>query len=203
MYVNDNNEHFIVGIDEEYKIPQWFGTWSNEEKRYLPSGGLMEYMGKSRKINCCPSMPPVTDEKNIYNNTGSGGYGYNCVYLGLRPYGGAAFCAKLSRIRTPANTITFADSIQHTTGGKFIEMPSLSPPLNILYNFAPSPDMHFRHSKFANISWADGHVAPEKMGYTRSYYGGADENAQFMIHFIGWPGVYKEGKEGNYLFDLD
>ena len=203
LYVNDNHEQFIVGIDEESTLPQWFGSWSSEENRFIPEGGLMEYMGKSRKINICSSMPKLTSEKGQFNNTGSGGYGYNCVFLGMRPYGGQAFSAKLARIKDPSKTIAFADSIQHTTGGNFIEMPSLSPPFNIIYNFTPSPDMHFRHSKFANIAWVDGHVAPERMGYTRAYYGGADERAQFMIHFIGWPGVYKDGKEGNYLFDLE
>lgn len=203
MYIHDNNEHFVVGIDESYELPQWFGTWSNEENRYIPKGGLMEYMGESRKITRCPSMPELTSTKGQFYNTGSGGYGYNCTFLGMRFYGAAPFSAKLSRVKTPGETIAFADSIQHNSGGGFIEMPSLSPPLHPIYSFAPSPDMHFRHSRFANIAYVDGHVAPEKMGYTRGYSGGADERANFIIHFIGFPGKYYAGEAGNYLYDLE
>ena len=200
QYVNDNNEYLIYGVDTWYpETQQWCGIWDNTEKRFIPQGGLMDYLAKSNFIRRCPTMPKFVDSKSTWNNSGCGGYGYNSSYLGGRGMMGEEVYTRLGQIRKPTETIAFADSVQHGSGG-LIEMHYLTPPSTCFLDGWGCPDMHFRHSSYANIVWVDGHVAPEKFGYTAA--AAVDEQAQKQYYRIGWPGVKKSGDEIDYLYDL-
>lgn len=202
QYVHDNNEYFIFGVDAyDPSVQQWCGLWSEKDKAFLPEGGLLDYLGKSKMIRRCPSMPKITDTKSTWNNSGCGGYGYNSSYLGGRPMSGAFVYTRLGRVRNPGQTIAFADSIQHDGmgSGGLIECHYLTPPYESAWE--PSPDMHFRHGGFANIFWVDGHTAPEKFGWTRAYV--ADADAQRKYYQIGFPGEKRNGASANYLYDLE
>ena len=199
QYVHDNTEYFIYGVDTwNPSVQQWCGLWSENDKTFLPEGGLLDYLGKSKMIRRCPSMPKLVEAKSTWNNSGCGGYGYNSSYLGGFAMSGESVYTRLGSVRNPGQTIAFADSIQHGSGA-MIECHYLTPPYHPWYD--PAPDMHFRHDGFANIFWVDGHTALEKFGWTRAYV--ADADAQRTYYKVGFPGEKRNGVSANYLYDLD
>lgn len=58
-----------------------------------------------------------------------------------------------------------------------------------------TPSIHFRHHGLANVSWCDGHVSSEPMGYSssHSYFPGYD----FARNDIGYVGIWHD----NRLYD--
>lgn len=171
-------------------VVYWCGT-QNERKEFEATGGLMEYLGESRRIRLCPALPKI--DRGF--NTGCGGYGYNDYYLGGSRWGPAGeipWRIRITQIPKPAETIAFADSI-YWAGGAFQEQHTITGPKT--GDYAALPNIHFRHAGSANFGWSDGHVSPEKLSYT--------QDGAYKAHNIGWPGEDKRGTaEVNYLFDL-
>ena len=158
---------------------------------------------------------------------GCGGYGYNDEYVGGRSdvygtCGGAAYSAKNSDIRTSAQTVMFADTAYRQQLKKnvnvFIEYSFAHPPYWVWYlqtmgetatntdlaanaeqiGGRPDPVIHFRHGRFANVCWSDGHVTKETMELSASYITHAIMTESETVEMsLGW-----FGPDNNSLFDL-
>lgn len=168
---------------------------------YMPSGGVRN----------CPSALDVGYTTNLSSLPGGNdlpvGYGYatsifnSAKYLFLIVPDGKL---KLSRIRTPAETIFWADNANWDSGGKiamrtFLDMPN-PPPLMI-----PSwpSSFHGRHSGRGNVLWFDGHVTDEVPNYTSTRVIGGSTAAMRKKIFLGdlMPGGIKYGDPmTNYYF---
>jgi len=65
-----------------------------------------------------------------------------------------------------------------------IEYSFVEPPMEGTTQMSPS--IHFRHRNRANIAWADGHVTPERFGWTYptpTAYGA--NNAAMHLGYVG------------------
>lgn len=158
---------------------------------------------------------------------GCGGYGYNDEYIGGRSdsygaMGGSEYSARSSDIKTAAQTVMFADTAYRQQLQKnmtvFIEYSFAHPPYWVWYLQAmgcrlsmidlassaetmggrPDPTIHFRHGKFTDVCWADGHVSKETMNFSAPYITHAVmTKAQTAEMALGW-----FGPDDNSLFDL-
>jgi prepilin-type N-terminal cleavage/methylation domain-containing protein/prepilin-type processing-associated H-X9-DG protein len=159
---------------------------------------------------------------------GSGGYGYNDEYIGGRSdiYGigeGSKHSAKNSDIKSSARTIMFTDCAFRQRIKKntdvFTEYSFAHPPYWVWYlqmmgeragdaelaagaeifDGRPDASIHFRHGKFADVCWADGHITKETLDLSAPYITHAimtaDETAAMSL---GW-----FGPDNNSLFDLN
>ena len=131
-----------------------------------------------------------------------GGYGYNSRYIGTsvgNPPPNASSLgpfewdrevvnkpAKQNMIRRPAEKIAFADAVLYSADRLSIPFSSRRTSCRATARRSrSSPSLHFRHSRRANIGWADGHVSAELYDwtYTTNVYGA--ENARFLLGFFG------------------
>ena len=179
----------------------WHGYRTKEEKNNgepwdLSKGLLVEYLGRSGRINACPSSAMLSTSSGT--NTGSGGYGYNYWGVGslsyLAGYGkGWETGMKPERIEDPSNCVMFADAA-HYYEGELTEIDELKAPYSIsgasldkLKTKKPSSSIsstaakiHFRHNGIANAAWVDGHVSSEKMTFSSSA-----DRAALNVGFFG------------------
>ena len=190
LYADDNKEFCSPGYINDYQH-MWCGSWDG--KKFVPQGGIMDYMPGNSAIKECPEFSEMLDENDI-SNKGNGGYGYNVYYVGntFGNYGLPDRPAALSSIANPQETAAFGDSIlfQAWENQKYTECYSITPP-DAGWG-TPSPDIHFRHAKQVVICWLDGHVSAEKLSYSN----GSD----YETHFIGWFG---DKADGNRYFDRE
>jgi prepilin-type processing-associated H-X9-DG protein len=138
---------------------------------------------------------------------GCGGYGYNMAYLGSRLWQAAlpfkeryARTANISEVRRPSETLVFADCAMSRRAGDYIEYSFAEPPHplvsgKVLTDMYTSPSVHFRHKKWANIGWADGHIDLREMAQfeEKNVY-----NVVSMNMKLGWFEPID-----NSLFDLE
>jgi len=169
----------------------------------------------------------TTAGQSLNFEAGCGGYGYNDEYIGGRTdlYGtgdGSTYSAKNSDIKTAAQTMMFADTAYRQQLKKntsvFIEYSFAHPPYWVWYlqamgnsvsnaEFAsnaeqmggrPDPSIHFRHGKFADVCWSDGHVTKETMDVSAPYITHAImSESETVTMSLGW-----FGPDNNSLFDL-
>lgn len=167
---------------------RWHGARQESSGKFdATEGPLAPYLGRDGRVKECPSFEQYVTGSESFEN-GSGGYGYNAVYIGGTPrdkWTGE----RVSNVSHPSRTLMFADTAFARAEGlqeyPFAEpfqwvAPSgrLSGPL--------SPSVHFRHNGKANVVWCDGHASPEspsQMGKGRNYYGGDEAK-----HSLGWIG---------------
>ena len=146
----------------------WFGWLDNsqpEGKRPfdLSAGKLFPYLNGS-DVRLCPSLDAFSPQFKLKATNVVCSYGYNQK---LSP-GGTTFNS--SAIRSTSDTALFADAAQ---ANDFQAPASHSNPmveewyyLDAATNFSSAnyyAHGHFRHAERANVTFADGHVAPEKM----------------------------------------
>jgi len=169
----------------------------------------------------------TTASQSLNFEAGCGGYGYNDEYIGGRTdlYGtgtGSTYSAKNSDIKTAAQTVMFTDCAYRQQIKKdvqvFIEYSFAHPPYWVWYlqtmgnsmsdvelasnaemmKGRPDPSIHFRHDRFANVCWADGHITKETMALSSAYITHAIMNESQTIEMsLGW-----FGPDNNSLFDL-
>jgi prepilin-type N-terminal cleavage/methylation domain-containing protein/prepilin-type processing-associated H-X9-DG protein len=174
IYLGDNASRFFKRCEPATSTGQqwWFGwleAWdgNNEGQRAfdLSTGALQPYLHGS-DVRLCPSPAWNSPQFKLKGTNVIFSYGGNGQLLA----GPAQKPANSSRILRPADTALYADAAQvNVFQGK-------ASPANPMFeewyyldsqtNFSSAsylPNGHFRHSQRANVAFADGHVAPEKM----------------------------------------
>jgi prepilin-type processing-associated H-X9-DG protein/prepilin-type N-terminal cleavage/methylation domain-containing protein len=149
----------------------WFGwlqsddTAEGQRKFDLSAGALFPYLGGS-DVRLCPALYATPAQFKLKGDNVICSYGYN-VYLSATP---SAPPVNADKIKRPTDTALFADAAQIND---FQDPASPGNPLleewyylDADTNFTSSsyyPNGHFRHSRKANVAFADGHVGMEAM----------------------------------------
>ena len=146
----------------------WFGWLDGSQPEgqrpfNLSAGKLFPYLNGS-DVRLCPSLDAFSPQFKLKATNVVCSYGYNQK---LSPVGAALNSAVL---RTPSDTALFADAAQ---ANDFQAPASRNHPLieewyylDAATNFTSAnyyAHGHFRHAERANVTFADGHVAAEKM----------------------------------------
>lgn len=156
LYAQDNDNYFPPSY---YNAPDW--SWMNSWDFYTvwgdPSatrGGIISLYCPNGEVWQCPSFK-VSGAERPYT-----GYAYNSSYIGIAPFEGVSLgrmSAKINRVLKPSETVLVCDSAYFNTvagivdGNNFLRSPN--DPNNYV-----GPNVHFRHSGFANVNFCDGHV---------------------------------------------
>ena len=188
--------HFHYLGPPKENLHRWHGSRATKTAPFDFEGSPLKRYLRTPHIKACPTFEASTAtgfEK------GCGGYGYNHQYIGssafdprqqTMPLSPAAWDrefgdvpAKQNMIRRPAEKIAFGDAAIANGPNALIEYSFLEPPTNQWGE--TSPTMHFRHSRHANVGWADGHVSGERFAwtYTSNVYGAT--NQRFLLGFFG------------------
>ncbi len=195
LYAADNDD-YMVPLADSSNLHAWCGTRSNSSDSFSPEGGLMSYLTGSKRIKQCPALQNVGFDESPYgNNLGCGGYGYNGNELSVywKSFN------RITQVRSPAQTLTFADSAQFKNTSEIVEVYSISSPYTDWGD--SSPDMHFRHSGKANAVRVDGHVTSEKMTYTHAGFSGLNTADLRAYYRLGWFGGGKEAAQRLFLIN--
>ncbi len=189
-YAGEHDGRFCPAQEPGNNI-RWHGVRTSNSAPFDPTKGpLAPYLGSEERVKLCPTFRDIIKGADSFEN-GSGGYGYNAVYVGGTPSNN--WLGEITtNIVSPSNTVMFADCAMSRDNG-VQEYPFAEPwewvsPIGALSG-ALSPSVHFRHRGKANVAWCDGHVtaeSPSKLGGT-NYYGGDDAKQQ-----IGWFGRSEE-----------
>jgi prepilin-type N-terminal cleavage/methylation domain-containing protein/prepilin-type processing-associated H-X9-DG protein len=174
---------------------RWHGARSSSSQPFDPERGPMRKQLGAGGVRQCPSfefVPGVGFER------AAGGYGYNSAFLGsgvgLPSSSGLSLplaelerrivnvSAKLTSIRNPARKIAFADTA--IASPALIEYSFVTAPLTA-EGLSTSPSIHFRHRRYANIGWLDGHVSSERMDWTYPVNVYGARNERFQLGFFG------------------
>ena len=146
----------------------WFGWLNNSQPEGqrpfdLATGKLFPYLNGS-DVRLCPSLDAFSPQFKLKATNVVCSYGYNIRLSSV----GAAMNA--AQIRNVSDTAIFADAAQ---ANDFQAPASRSNPmieewyyLEAATNFSSAgyyAHGHFRHAERANVTFADGHVAAEKM----------------------------------------
>jgi len=209
-------------------LHRWHGLRTDINKAFDPLKGPLKSYLSDGKVKRCPAFKEIdyltTPGQNGLNfEAGCGGYGYNDEYIGgrLDSYGmseGPKHSAKNCDIKDSSETVMFTDTAYKQklkNGAKvYIEYSFTHPPywvwyvqmMNMISNGPsadavggrPDPVIHFRHGRFANVCWADGHITKETMDLSAPYITHAImAKRQTVVMALGW-----FGPDDNTLFDL-
>lgn len=220
-YANSNHGYWPPASDTSNNR-RWFGARDSRSDTYdSHRGPLSPYFENNAGLKRCPSFGNYArgTEANICNGnatafeSGSGGYGYNHMYVGGTWYRHGWSSprriepSRMRDIEALTKTVAFADTAFTCGPGSFaIEYPFLEPPFFVNGPHAvqepptpwrPSPSTHFRHGGgVANVLWCDGRVTSTSMSGSSDgsgYYGGEPRKIQ-----VGWFGPM----DSNVLFDV-
>lgn len=201
LYCEYNDEHFPPSSWDIYTTNRhrWHGVRNSGTEPFDFRRSPLALYLKGDRIKACPTF---VDYLTGFE-AGCGGYGYNDGYVGSGrgdPTDQSSRPARRGMIRDPANTVLFADCafLGGQGGGQPIEYSFITEPVYAAWDGVPStPSIHFRHHGLANVSWCDGHISSERMGYSNNhgYFPGYD----FASHNIGYVGTYHD----NRLYDRD
>ena len=198
-YAGEHEGRFCPAQEPSNRI-RWHGVRTSTDVPFDPTKGpLAPYLGSEARVKLCPTFREIISGAGSFEN-GSGGYGYNAVYVGGTPANKWAG-ESTANFPVPTRTVMFADTALSRDSGvqeyPFAEpwqwvSPSgkLSGPL--------SPSVHFRHRGKANVAWCDGHItaeSPATLGGT-NYYGGDDSKQK-----IGWFGPSEENGYWNPRYE--
>jgi prepilin-type N-terminal cleavage/methylation domain-containing protein/prepilin-type processing-associated H-X9-DG protein len=161
-YVADNNGYFCPA-QERRNLVRWHGARTSANGAFDPSKGfLAKYLGAEGRVKICPLLTQAMFAKSSFED-GTGGYGYNEVYIGGTPQDPYT-AALVSQISRPSQTVMFTTAAYARTDG-VQEYPFCEPPF---WDFGggptgsrPSPTVHFRANGKALVAWCDGHVSAE------------------------------------------
>lgn len=197
-YVREHDGRYCFAQDVKNNL-RWHGVRISSSKPFDGTQGpLSSYLGREARVKICPAFQKFLSGSKSFEN-GSGGYGYNEIYIGgtpADPWTGEL----LANVPNPATTIMFSDTgISRATGVQeypFCEPPQWVSPSGVLAG-ALSPSVHFRHGGRANVAWCDGHVTAEAPGTLgkKNTYGGDDKK-----NLIGWFGPSRDNGYWNPAF---
>lgn len=187
---------FYCPADDQYNLRRWHGRRQSSDGDFDPADGLLApYLGKSQTVGICPLFKAIVGEGNSFES-GTGGYGYNAVYIGGRP--GSMFdrstklriSERMENVFDPGKTVMFATTAYARSSG-LQEYPYCEPPF---WDYGagpsgdrPSPTVHFRANGKALVAWCDGHVSAEAsnrdQGHGENPHGGDSHDFK-----LGWFG---------------
>ncbi len=166
---------------------RWHGARSGTRAKFNPETGyLSEFLGKSRSVGICPEFKLYLAAASSFEN-GSGGYGYNSIYIGGLPENPFQ-PNRPANVPDPTNTLMFATTALAVADG-LQEYPFADPPRSVEMNGelggALQPSVHFRFNGCALIAWCDGHVSEERANEAAltNFYGGSNRDGS--IGFCG------------------
>ena len=227
-YAMANDGYYVLAAEDMFgdNLHRWHGVRDSENMEFDPTRGpLAKFLGNG-EIKRCPGFPKkdyYEQAGQVSSNfeAGCGGYGYNDQYIGgrldkynLRNAG--KHSANETQVKQPHSTVMFTDAAfrQTLTGGRqsYIEYSFSHPPFWHWYvktqkdsstnipstTGRPNPTIHFRHGRFTNVNWVDGHISSETMDLSAPYSTHAEmTKAQTVEQSLGW-----FGPDNNTLFDL-
>jgi prepilin-type processing-associated H-X9-DG protein/prepilin-type N-terminal cleavage/methylation domain-containing protein len=215
-YAMENDGFYVPAASDMWDtagLHRWHGTRDALDEPFDPlRGPLIGYLADGR-VKECPLRVEFVKGQDWDTNfeQGCGGYGYNMTYIGSRISQNNAgsvqawkdrytMTVRITEIAAPAMTLMFADTAMANDQKSLIEYSFAEPPFAVhngrpVTGFYMSPSIHFRHSRQANVGWADGHVEPRQMA------GSSDKNvydAKPCDFKLGWFEPLD-----NTLFDLE
>lgn len=178
-YTQDNDSSLPLAASDIFteNKHRWYGKRESINDPFDTAKGPLASYLQGQNLNCTAKVKyakvPPTDPKY---DEGSGGYGYNMVYLGSvissKGYGDESFktSAKITSVKQPSETLTFADTAM-ANSDYLTEYPFAEPRYFVVDSkpvtdagWDPLPSIHFRHRRRANIGWVDGSATSKKMG---------------------------------------
>ncbi len=185
-YVADHGT-FCPAQEKKNRI-RWHGGRDGSKGEFDPAKGFLSpYFGESDRVGLCPEFREHVSGTDSFEN-GSGGYGYNAIYIGGTP-ADPFVPERPSNVVDPSRTLMFATTALARKDG-LQEYPfaeprrSVTPEGGLAYSLQPS--VHFRFGGKALVAWCDGRVSAEEMegSSADNYYGGS--NKESGIGFC-WP----------------
>jgi prepilin-type N-terminal cleavage/methylation domain-containing protein/prepilin-type processing-associated H-X9-DG protein len=187
-YAGDNNGVFCPAQDQNNLI-RWHGGRTSASAPFdVTKGYLSPYLNS----DLVKEDPLLANYNVITGDTswedGSGGYGYNEIYIGgtpQDPYDGVPMIS----VTHPDRTVMFGTTAFAMGGGQIQEYPFCEPPQWVDSNNnlagALQPSLQFRANGRALVGWCDGHVTAELPNTTTgpNYYGG--DNTQVKTGWFG------------------
>lgn len=182
-----DHDGFFCPAQEPLNLVRWHGARASVGAPFdATKGFLSPYLGKEGRVKVCPLFLSMIKGTDSFED-GSGGYGYNEIYIGGTPADNYQPINTV-RVPNPAQTVMFtttafakADGVQEYP---FSEPFEWVDPNNRLSGDL-QPSVHFRAHGRALVAWCDGHVTaelPSKLGGA-DYYGGNSAGES-----IGWFG---------------
>ena len=198
-YADDNGDWFcIYNSGDDY----WFGKKVSKDIYDMTSSPILgAYYGNVPKVLMCPAerfvkkydsnnMPEFTDDVSQIASSG-GGYGYNGYWFGYykAKTEGPFNPTKRGRTTQPSSVVLFCDGGRTNMGtttyptirSVTVVVPLYKPGVDTVSDYGTT---YGRHSGFANVSWVDGHVSPEKISTVNS--DALSQNGK--VGFIGYVG---------------
>lgn len=186
-YASDNDNYFCPAQNELNTI-RWHGGRGDTGSSFdTTKGFLSPYLGTAAMVQHDPLFTDYIKGPGSWE-AGSGGYGYNEIYIGGTPqdnYHGIA----VAKVKHPSTTVMFGTTAFAMGDNQLQEYPFCEAPQwvdpNGNLSGALQPSLDFRANGKALVGWCDGHVTSEKMNDTQgpNYYGGSNTKA-----LIGWFG---------------
>lgn len=185
LYSVDHGTYCPAG--DRRNLIRWHGGRTAISGTFDPAEGyLAEYLGESRQVGICPQFKDHLSGADSWEN-GSGGYGYNSMYIGGLPQD--AFTPnRPAAVNNPARTLMFATTALSKSSG-VQEYASADPPREVFSSWRLGgqlqPSIHFRFNGKALVAWCDGHVTveTEMEKSSTNFYGGNNEKEN--IGFCG------------------
>lgn len=208
-YADENDGFYVPAAKDLWDdggLHRWHGVRQAKGKPFEPEHGpLVAYLANGEVKKCPEKVNFVeSDDWDTSFEQGGGGYGYNMAYIGSRTWQSADRASyerttRATEVRSPAQTLMFADTAMSNDGKTYMEYSFAEPPHmvyagKVMTSFYMSETIHFRHKGKANVGWVAGHVGQEKMAdfdHTNVY--GVDSAAMNL----GW-----FDPVDNTLFDL-
>ena len=208
-YAGENAGSFVPAASDIFtdNRHRWYGARDNINSPFdSAKGPLAAHLGRiSLKCPTKVNFLTLNPSQSQYD-AGSGGYGYNMIYIGSRIWAdgyedhSCKVTTQDSEVRKPAQTLMFADTAM-AKQGRYIEY-SFAEPRYFVVNgvpvtdsgWNPTPSIHFRHRGRANVGWVDGHVTSERMA---DYDGVNPDGVRPAEMNLGW-----FEPMDNTLFDL-
>jgi type II secretory pathway pseudopilin PulG len=180
LYVADYSTYCPAG--EPQNLLRWHGGRASSHAKFDPAKGyLAEYLGESCSVGICPEFKKHLTGSASWED-GSGGYGYNSIYIGGLP--NDTFTPnRPAGVNNPARTLMFATTAISKAAG-IQEYASADPPQWVDSNWrlrgALQPSIHFRFNGRALIGWCDGHIseALRRGNSQTNFYGGNNHDAK-------------------------
>ncbi len=189
-YAADNEARYVTAQDITNTV-RWHGTRDGDGSPFDPTKGpLAPYLGTEGRVKLCPTLRDALKGTDTFEE-GTGGYGYNAVYVG-----GTArdiyIGERMANVPRVSLTVMFTDTAFPRANG--LQEYAYCEPFRSIdaagrLRGVLSPSVHFRHASRANVAWCDGHVSGEtssQLGTTNSYGGDAKKTK------IGWFGPNAE-----------
>jgi len=167
-----------VPAQEPRNVVRWHGERGSVDAKFDGrKGPLAPYLGGDGTVKLCPSLKNVLESNESFEH-GTGGYGYNALYVGGTP-ASRWVPARIAQIGRASRTVMFTDTAFPRKNG--LQEYAFSEPwcwVDVLGRLRGklSPSVHFRHSGTANVAWCDGHVtaeSPSELGEGNEYGGDA------------------------------